>query len=254
MRLCHAPGIALTLLIASAALAQDGPAETQPNPAPVEDKTVFGVIPNNRTTEASLPFEPISAKRKMTIAVKDSFAAPLGLTSSMFAGLYQFEDQNPSFGQGVAGYARRLGTSYIDLVVGNMMTEGVMPSLLREDPRYFRQGQGSKWSRLRSAFGQILVTRTDSGGRTFNLSEWGGNSVSVAFSNAYYPDTRTVSDNVTKLLLQCANDGVSNVLKEFWPDVKRYFDRRREAKRERELQRLAPAAPQPASGAGSGQN
>ena len=49
----------------------------------------------------------------------------------------------------------------------------------------------------------------------------GGNSIAVAISNAWYPDTRNVSDNAGKLAIQLATDAFSNVLKEFWPDVKR---------------------------------
>jgi len=200
-----------------------------PNPIPKEDKRVFGVIPNNRTTEASIPFEPISAGRKMTIAAKDSFDWPVYITSGLFASLYQIENQNPSFGQGMAGYSKRYAASYGDQMIGNMMTEGIVPSLFHEDPRYFRRGQGTKMSRLGSALFQILVTRTDSGSRTFNVAEWGGNAAAVAVSNAWYPDTRDVSDNVEKLLIQCATDAFSNVLKEFWPDVKRHFQRKPQA-------------------------
>lgn len=218
--------LALILLVPGA-FAQENSAA---NPPP-EDKRAFGFIPNNRTTEASLPFMAITARYKMTIAVKDSFAVPLGLTSGLFAGLYQMEDRNPSFGQGMAGYSRRLATSYGDQVISNMMTEGVMPSLLHEDPRYFRMSRGSKGRRLLSAFGQILVTRTDSGRRTFNFAEWGGNAVATAVSNAWYPDTRTASENLEKLVVQCAADGLSNVLKEFWPDVKHHFQKKREAAR-----------------------
>jgi hypothetical protein len=43
----------------------------------------------------------------------------------------------------------------------------------------------------------------------------------VAISNAYYPDTRTASDNVQRLLIACGTDAFSNILKEFWPDVKK---------------------------------
>ena len=200
-----------------------------PGNPPLEDKRAFGVIPNNRTTESSLPFMPITAKYKMTIAAKDSFAVPLGLTSGFFAAWYQLENQNPSYGQGMAGYSRRLAAAFGDQAVGNMMTEGVMPSLLHEDPRYFRVGGGTKRNRLLAALEQIMITRTDSGGRTFNFSEWGGNAAAAALSNAWYPDTRTASENLEKVLLQCAADSISNVLKEFWPDVKHHFQRRREA-------------------------
>lgn len=217
--------IVLFFAIATMALAQDGTVQS----APAQDKHVFGVIPNNRTTEGSLPYNPISTKRKITIALKDSLDWPIYPTSGLFASLYQLDGQNPSFGQGMAGYARRWGTAYGDQVIGNMMTEGFMPSLFHEDPRYFRVSEGSKKSRLGKALLQILVTHTDSGGRTFNFSEWGGNAAATAVSNAYYPDSRSATENLEKLLISCGTDALSNVLKEFWPDVKRRFQRNTKA-------------------------
>src|SRR5215468_618810 len=110
--------------------------DQNPQPQANEDKRVFGVIPNNRTTEASLPFTPITAKRKMTIAYKDSFDWPVYPTAAAFAALYQLENQNPSFGQGMQGYAKRFACAYGDQMIGNMMTEGIIPALTHEDPRY----------------------------------------------------------------------------------------------------------------------
>jgi hypothetical protein len=108
-------------------------------------------------------------------------------------------------------------------MIGNMMTEGLIPAVFHQDPRYFRLGSGSKLHRALYAIEQIEVARMDSGRRTFNFSEWGGNSIAVAISNAYYPDTREWSDNLERLLVACGTDTFSNVLKEFWPDVKRKF-------------------------------
>lgn len=194
-----------------------------PSVQAVEDKRIFGVLPNNRTTENSIPFQKLTSKQKMTIAFKDSFDLPVYPTAAAFASLYQLENQNPSFGQGMVGYSKRFATAYGDQMIGNMMTEGIVPSLLHEDPRYFRLGVGTKKSRAVYALTRIFITRTDSGGSRFNTSEWGGNAAAAAISNAYYPDTRDVSDNVSKLLISCATDAFSNVLKEFWPDVKRRF-------------------------------
>jgi hypothetical protein len=209
----------------------DSPGSSAPAaeaPATPVDKRAFGVLPNYRTAEASIPFAPISARQKMTIACKDSFDGPVYPTAAAFASLYQLENQNPSFGQGLPGYAKRLAGSLGDQTLGNMMTEGIMPSLLRQDPRYFRLGQGSVRSRTWYAVTRIFVTRSDSDHTQFNFSEWGGNAAAVALSNAWYPDTRTVSDNAQKLLIQCATDAFSQVLKEFWPDVKRHFQKKHE--------------------------
>ena len=127
---------------------------------------------------------------------------------------------SPSFGQGIEGYAHRLATNYADQALGNMFTEGLFPALLHEDPRYFRRGQGSKWYRAAYAASRVMVTKTDAGTYRFNYSEWIGNASAVAISNAYYPDNRNVTDNITKLLEQVGTDAASQVLKEFWPDLK----------------------------------
>ena len=226
-------------VLACSAFAQsDAPSTVAPNPQaaaqnppPVqapEDKRIFGVLPNNRTTEASIPFHFITAKQKLTIAFKDSFDWPVYPTAGLFATLYQLEDQNHSFGQGMAGYGKRFATAYGDQMIGNMMTEGLIPAVFHQDPRYFRMGEGSKKSRTWYALTRIFVARMDSGRNTFNFSEWGGNAAAVAISNAYYPDTRNANDNAQKLLIQCATDAFSNVLKEFWPDVKRKLHKRHE--------------------------
>jgi hypothetical protein len=193
---------------------------------PVEDKRIFGVLPNNRTTDGSVPFERISAKRKMTIAFKDSTDLPVYPTAALFASLYQLENQNPSFGQGMEGYAKRFAGAYADQVTGNMFAEGIIPIVTHEDPRYFRQGSGTGWSRLGSALSQIVICRTDSGRKTFNIPEFGGNAIAVGLSNFWYPDTRSAAENGSKLAIQIATDAFSNVLKEFWPDVKRKLQKK----------------------------
>jgi hypothetical protein len=193
------------------------PGQTEP-PAP--DKRVFGVLPNYRTANATAVYTPITARQKFTIASKDSFDYPLVGLAAVIAGYGQLDNSHPEFGQGWAGYGRRVGTTYADQAIGNMMTEGIFPSLLHEDPRYFRRGYGSVWSRTVYAATRVFVTRTDSGGTRFNFSEVVGNAAGVAISNAYYPDTRDVGDNVEKLGSQIGIDAASQVLKEFWPDIK----------------------------------
>jgi hypothetical protein len=189
--------------------------------APAPDKRIFGVLPNYRTAEDTGVYEPITPKQKFRIALKDSFDWPNYLVSAAFAGMYQLENSNPSFGQGMEGYAKRYATSYADQVIGNTMTEGLFPTILHEDPRYFRHPSGSVKYRIFYAATRIFVTRTDRGGTRFNYSEVVGNSVAAAISNLYFPDSRNVSDNVQKLAIQLGADSFSNVLKEFWPDIKR---------------------------------
>lgn len=214
--------ILILLAISACSLrAQNSAGENADPAAPVEDKRAYGVLPNYRTAEASAPFKALTAKQKLTIASKDSFDGAVYPTAAIFSVIYQAENQNPSFGQGLKGYGKRVAAAFGDQMMGNMMTEGVAPALLHEDPRYFRIGEGSFGRRLWYAATRIIVAPTDSNHQIFNFAEWGGNSVAVAISNVYYRDGRNWNDNAEKLLVQCGTDSLSNVLKEFWPDVKR---------------------------------
>jgi hypothetical protein len=193
------------------------PGQTEPPPV---DKRVFGVLPNYRTANETAVYQPITTKQKFSIASKDSFDYPLLGLAAFIAAYGQLDNANPSFGQGWAGYGRRVGTAYADQVIGNMMSEAIFPSFLHEDPRYFRRGHGTVWSRTFYAATRVLVTKTDSGGTRFNFSEVLGNATATAISNSYYPDNRDAADNVEKLGMQIGIDAVSQVLKEFWPDIK----------------------------------
>jgi len=189
---------------------------------PPGGKRILGVLPNYRTADAALESTTLTSGEKFTIASKDSFDYPLILLSGALAGLSQLTDGDPSFGQGVKGYAHRLVVNYADQALGNMFTEGLFPVLFHEDPRYFRRGPkyGGKWKRTGYALSRVIITKKDSGGSSFNYAEWVGNGLATAISNAYTPDSRTAWDNVGTWTEQVGIDAVSQVLKEFWPDVK----------------------------------
>lgn len=110
------------------------------------------------------------------------------------------------------------------------MTEGVYPTLLHQDPRYFRKAVGSGKSRLAYALGQIFWTHKDSGGTRFNFSEIAGNATSVVISNAYYAENRNTTEAVQKFGTQLGVDMAANILREFWPDVNRKLGRMRHRK------------------------
>jgi hypothetical protein len=191
-----------------------------------ESKRIFGIIPNYRTSPSLTDFEPLTRGEKFKIATEDSFDRGTFALAALFAGEAQLTNANRAFGQGAAGYGRYFGTAFADFAIGDYMTEGIYPSFLHQDPRYFRRGAGSGWSRLGYAVGQIFWTHGDSGNTQFNYSELIGNSTAVAISNAYYSDNRTASNAVSKLGMQLGVDMAANILKEFWPDFERKFSRK----------------------------
>jgi hypothetical protein len=230
-------GIAVVFAAACMATAQEAPSpdisskdtpSDQPSnqPQEQESKRILGIVPNYRTSPSLSHYEPLTVREKFKIATEDAFDRGTVVLAGVFGGYGQLTNSNRSFGQGAAGFGRYFGTAYGDLVIGDYMTEAVFPALLHQDPRYFRKGTGSGWSRLGYAAGQILWTHTDSGGTQFNYSEIIGNSTAVAISTAYYTDNRTAHDAVGKLGVQLGVDMAANVLKEFWPEIQRKFRRK----------------------------
>jgi hypothetical protein len=239
-------GLGCRLLCASLLLVffapnSPGQQSSLPNPPPLvstepanavdtqqpEDKRLFGIIPNYRTSSSLQNYKPLTAGEKFKLASNDTLdRGSVGL-SAVFGAEAQLTNANRAFGQGVAGFAKYWGAAYGDVAIGDFMTEAIYPALLHQDPRYFRRGTGSGWSRLGYAMGQIFWTHRDSGGTQFNYSEIIGNSTAVAISNAYYSNNRTAGDAASKLGTQIGVDMAGNILKEFWPDLARKFKRKR---------------------------
>ena len=196
------------------------------NQPKTEDKRILWIFTNHKTTDDSADAKKLEPRGKLAIAWDDATDRAMFFQSFVLAGIDQAKNSNPSFGQGVEGYAKRFGTTYGDFAIENMMTEGIYPILLHQEPRYFRRGEGTHRSRVAYAISRLFITRADSGRSQFNYSEFAGSATSLAISNAYYPDSRTIGNNVSRYSLQLGFDAASNILKEFWPDFRRKVLRR----------------------------
>ncbi len=184
---------------------------------------IFGVLPNYRTVEnPNIRMAPLTAKGKFKLAVEDSFDPYAYVIAGAFAGLGQTKDDPKSWGEESWGpYIKRYAASFADQTIENIVTEAVVPSLLREDPRYFRLGTGGFFKRTGYAVSRIWVTQTDAGHRTFNFSEIMGAGVSAGISNIYYPrEDRTMSANLSRWGVMVGEDTFFNLLKEYWPDIR----------------------------------
>jgi hypothetical protein len=213
-------------LLISSAFVRPAICQQSNDPGESANKRIFWIIPNFRTSPTLTEYKPLRAREKFKIARQDSFDRGTVALALLFAGDAQLSNSNPSFGQGVKGYAHYFGTAYGDFLIGDYLTEGIYPTLLHQDPRYFRRGKGSFVSRLGYSAGQIFLTHGDTGRTQFNFSEIAGNTTAVAVSMAYYPENRNVGDGVSKLGIQLGVDMASNILKEFAPDIGRKFSRK----------------------------
>jgi hypothetical protein len=207
-----------------------------PTPGPVTPsqpeelpKHLFGIIPNYRSHASLKDSKPLTTGEKFMLATRDSFYPGTFLLAGAAAGIAQASNSSPSYGQGMAGYGRYYGSTYGTMVIGNYMTEAIYPSLLHQDPRYFRKGTGSTWSRLGYAMGQIFVTHGDNRKTQVNYSELCGNATAVAIAQSWDPDNRTAADASRQFGIQIGLDMAGNILKEFAPDLYRKLRGRKHA-------------------------
>jgi len=187
-----------------------------------QTKRILWIIPNYRSVSANTKLPPLSTKEKFGLASEDSFDYSAFVLAGLIAGYGQIVNSSPEFHQGMAGYGRYYWHSFVDEASGNYFTEAIVPSLTHQDPRYYTLGHGGFWRRSGYAVTRLIITRTDSGGNTFNSSEIVGNLAGAGLSNAYYPaQERTFGKTVEKWGTQVGVDGIADVLKEFWPDIRR---------------------------------
>lgn len=209
----------VVLLAFAAACFGQAPAEEQP---PESRHTHSpGILPTNGTYPSLTEYKPISSGEKFRIARRKSFNAGSVLLAAVLAGRSQWDNDSPSFGQGTKGYTRYLGAAYANVVIGRYLTQAVYPSLLHQDPRFFRRGLGSGWARIGNAVGQVFRARADSGQWQFNYSGMAGSATAVAVSSAYYPENRAAHEAAARFGIRVGFHMAGNVLKEFWPDVSR---------------------------------
>jgi hypothetical protein len=185
---------------------------------------LFYTLPNFLSVQANqLP--PMTWQQKFKAVTRGSFDPVEYPWYGVLAGISQGENSEPGYGQGAAGYAKRYGAYFADGTIENYVTSAILPSILRQDPRYYDLGKGSFVHRSFYAVSRMFVTRTDAGGEQFNASEILGGAISAGISTySYHPRAdRTVVNTLSVWGTQLGYDTITAVVKEFWPDIKRRF-------------------------------
>lgn len=186
------------------------------------------VVPNFAAVSSGKQLPALSVKGKFDLAFEDSFDYSSFVWTGILAAQSYALDQYPELGTGFAGYGRYYWRGFVDGVSGTYFTEAIVPALTHEDPRYYTQEGGGFFHRLGYALSRTAVTKTDSGGTSFNWSEVGGNAFEAALSNLYYPpQERGISKTAENWGAQMESAALNNIAKEFWPDFRRIVLRRK---------------------------
>ena len=181
-----------------------------------EKQRVLGVVPNFYVSYVQNA-APLSSKQKFELAWKTTVdPVNFGITG-VIAGVQQAQNDFSGYGQGAQGFAKRYGASYADLVAGTFVGSAVLPSLLKQDPRYFYKGTGSKRSRILYALANAVICKGDNGHWQANYSGILGSLAAGGISNLYYPAKNRDGAELTfeNALVGIGASAAANLLQEF---------------------------------------
>jgi hypothetical protein len=151
-----------------------------------EHQRIIGILPNFYVSYVPNP-APLTTRQKFALAWKNSTDLGTFTADAITAGVEQAQNSYPAYHQGVVGYGKRFGAAYGDDVGSTFIGAAILPTLFRQDPRYFYRGTGSLWSRSLYSISTIAICKGDNGRWQPNYSFVLGNLASGALSNVYYP-------------------------------------------------------------------
>lgn len=186
-----------------------------------QTKRILWIIPNFRSVSADTYLPPQSFKEKFWLATQDSFDYSAFIYEGIVAGIAMAGKSEPQFGQGASGYGLYYAHNFADGTIENYFVEAIVPTITKEDPRYYTLGHGGIFKRTGYALSRLVITRNDAGHNTFNISEVVGAGAAAGISNLYYPPQNTWVKTYQHWGSQILQDGLGFIFKEFWPDVNR---------------------------------
>ncbi|MBS1856304.1 MAG: hypothetical protein JST11_13135 [Acidobacteria bacterium] len=187
-----------------------------------QPKRILGLMPNYRAVSAGAIPPPPTPKQAFTIATQNTFDYSsfvfVGVTSLMSWGT----DAHPALRSGMAGYGRYYWRGFLDKADGNYLVIFALPTVFHEDERYYALGEGGFWKRALYSASRILITPDYHGHNTINAAEILGRGISQGVSAAYYPQAdRSAGSLAVKYGFAMGRDAMTNVFREFWPDIAR---------------------------------
>jgi hypothetical protein len=182
-----------------------------------EQQRVLDVIPNFYVSYEPDP-APLNARQKYRLAWKASINPFSFGIAAVFAGLEQSDNFYSGYGQGLQGYGKRLGATYADSVSGTFIGGAILPSVFKQDPRYYYKGTGTRKSRLLYALAAGFRCKGDNGHWQPNYSSMLGSLASGALSNAYYPASNRngVALTFENALIGIGGSSITAVVQEFF--------------------------------------
>ena len=194
-----------------------------------QSQRMLGVVPQFGVTNEKHPI-PLKSSEKFHLFYRSALDPAEFAIVGLEAGISQASNSFAGYGQGGSGYGKRYGAAFADQVSSNFFGNFAYPVLLKQDPRYFRMGEGPVKRRVFHALAQEFVGHKDGGQRTFNWPTTLGALTAGSISNAYYPEAdRGFGLTLTRSAVSIFYGSLGGLGSEFWPDIARKLHRHKKS-------------------------
>ena len=190
------------------------------DPTKQQPKRILGVMPNFRAVSPGATPPPPTFKESFILATQNSFDYSsfifVGITSAFAFGT----NAHPQLGSDPSAYWAYYWRGFVDKTDGNYWVIWLLPTAFHQDQRYYALGEGTFWKRTTYAATRIFVARKYNGDNTFNVSEVLGRGIAQGISTTYYPSQSNTGEKLAeKYAYALGRDALTNVFREFWPDI-----------------------------------
>ena len=174
-----------------------------------------------RTYPTRDEWTPLTPTQKFQVFLHHTYAPRTFATAAVDSIAYKIEGDNPHYERGALGFAQHYGVELATSESDVFFERFLLPTLLRQDPRYFRAPALPFMRRVLYSLSRVVITRTDNGSQTFNASRVLGGAASQAISDLYVPGQRQgLAPIGNRVLFDMGTDAGFNLLHEFWPDLR----------------------------------
>ncbi len=166
-------------------------------------------------------WEPLTTREKLHFFVAHTYSPNTFLGAGIDALKFStLGGGNPEYESGIVGFGQRYGINLATSETNVFFGKFLFPSVLKQDPRYFRNPELPFFKRALYSISRVLITQSDSGQQTFNASQILGAASSQAIADLYVPGERQGLDPILgRITFDLVRDAGLNMIHEFWPDI-----------------------------------
>jgi len=165
----------------------------------------------------------LTSTDKLRIAASDVVDPFNLLTIAATAAISVGSDPDTGYGPGLKGWGKNSLTLLTEDMTGEFFSTYLIPSIAKQDPRYYRMPNASIRRRIVNVIVQPVWARSDNGGHMPNYGMLIGVPATVTLANVYVPGRKQgVWPTVQTSAIAIASAPIDNLINEFLPDVSKH--------------------------------